>query len=347
MIDRLDRGGDRRADDLREHERRAAHRRGRGTARSTLRSRSCDHRHPAPGRAEEGVHDHDRRREERDVGGRPEAAEVGDVLEQLPVEESQTSGWIRSSAIQIGSRIRLRAWRPTMNHVSRSEFTCLPRRRGRPREVAAGVVEVDVVERGPVRRHRLDGDPVRLERRRGSPGIARAPLSTRVRSTSPSTVVSCTPSSSADHGLGADRSPSASSDRAPPRRAAPLELLGRALDHDLAAADDREPVGELVGLLEVVRGEQDRERLAVGERAELLPHRHARLGIEAGRRLVEEEHAGPVDEPERDVEAPLHPARVGAREPVGGVGEADELEQLVDAALEARCRGGAGCGPGA
>ena len=52
--------------------------------------------------------------------------------------------------------------------------------------------------------------------------------------------------------------------------------------------DDREPVAELVGLLHVVRGEQD--RLPVGvQLAEDLPQRDAALRVEAGGRLVEEQ----------------------------------------------------------
>ena len=45
-------------------------------------------------------------------------------------------------------------------------------------------------------------------------------------------------------------------------------------------------------------------------RPDLGPERRARLRVEAGRRLVEEEDARPVHEGEREVEAPLHPARV-------------------------------------
>ena len=40
-----------------------------------------------------------------------------------------------------------------------------------------------------------------------------------------------------------------------------LELVGRALGHDPAVVDDRQPVGERVGLLEVVGGQEDRRPL--------------------------------------------------------------------------------------
>jgi hypothetical protein len=102
----------------------------------------------------------------------------------------------------------------------------------------------------------------------------------------------------------------------------------------LAAVDDRELGREAVGLLEVVRGEQDRDPLVATEALDLLPHLRAYLGVESGRRLVQEQHARPRHERERHVEPTLHPAREGADDPVGGVAEAEALEQLVDAGVE-------------
>ncbi len=49
--------------------------------------------------------------------------------------------------------------------------------------------------------------------------------------------------------------------------------------------------------------------------------------VEAGGRLVEEEHLRLVDERRRKVETPAHAARVGADAAVGGTGEADALDQ--------------------
>ena len=60
------------------------------------------------------------------------------------------------------------------------------------------------------------------------------------------------------------------------------------------------------------------------------------LRIEARRRLVEEQHAGPVDQPHRDVELPLHAAGVGARLPVGRGGQGELLEQFADTRAEPR-----------
>ena len=98
-----------------------------------------------------------------------------------------------------------------------------------------------------------------------------------------------------------------------------LQRCRGALGDDQPAADDPDPVRELVGLLEVLRGEEDRRALAV-ERRDLLPDRLAADRVEAGRRLVEKQHLGLVDQRRGEVEPPPHPARVGADPPVGGLG---------------------------
>ena len=117
------------------------------------------------------------------------------------------------------------------------------------------------------------------------------------------------------------------------RRAADfgLQLGRRALGDDVAVVDDPDPVGERVGLLQVLGGEEDGDAVVGGEARDLVPERGAALDVEAGRRLVEEEDARPVGEREREVEPALHPARVAADLAVGGVGEADPLEQFAAA----------------
>ena len=64
---------------------------------------------------------------------------------------------------------------------------------------------------------------------------------------------------------------------------------------------------------------------------DLLPDRLAADRVEAGGRLVEEEHAGLVDERGGEVEPALHPARVGADAAVGGLRQPDPAEQRVGA----------------
>ena len=52
--------------------------------------------------------------------------------------------------------------------------------------------------------------------------------------------------------------------------------------------------------------------------------------------LVEEEHPGPVDEPDGDIEAALHPAGVRPDDPAGIGGQPDRVEQVADAIAEIR-----------
>lgn len=70
-----------------------------------------------------------------------------------------------------------------------------------------------------------------------------------------------------------------------------LELVGRALGDDPAAVEDGDAVGELVGLLQVLRGEEDGDA-AVDEIADDLPHGVPGARVESGGRLIEEDHLG-------------------------------------------------------
>ena len=114
-----------------------------------------------------------------------------------------------------------------------------------------------------------------------------------------------------------------------------LELVGRALGDHAAAVDDGDEVGEAVGLVEVLRGQQDRR--ALGHQAlDRRPHLEAAARVEAGRRLVEEEHGRAGDERGAQVEAPAHAARVRLDRAIGRVDEIEALEQLLPAALGRR-----------
>ena len=63
----------------------------------------------------------------------------------------------------------------------------------------------------------------------------------------------------------------------------------------------------------------------------LLPDREPARRVEPGRRLVEEQHLGPVHERGREVQPALHAARVGLDAAVRRVLELDEREQLARA----------------
>ena len=100
---------------------------------------------------------------------------------------------------------------------------------------------------------------------------------------------------------------------------------------DLAVPHDRDPVREALGLLEVVRREQD--RLAeVAQRRDRLPRSPASLGVEARRRLVEEDELRIADEREPEVEAAPLPAGEASHERVALLLEADELDDVADRA---------------
>ena len=107
-----------------------------------------------------------------------------------------------------------------------------------------------------------------------------------------------------------------------------LELVGRALGDHAAVVDDRDLVGQVVGLLEVLRRQEDRGALP-HELGDHVPHPEPRAGVEARGRLVEEEDRRPRDERAGEIQAAAHAARVGLREPVAGVGELEALEQLA------------------
>ena len=120
----------------------------------------------------------------------------------------------------------------------------------------------------------------------------------------------------------------------------PLELGRRALGDDLAVVHDGDPVAERVGLVQVVRGDEDGHALAA-QPADLVPHVRAALRVEAGGRLVEEDDLRLVDDAERDVDPAALAAGVGLALAVGVLGELERLQRAGGAPLRvglARCR---------
>lgn len=107
--------------------------------------------------------------------------------------------------------------------------------------------------------------------------------------------------------------------------------MGRALGDHRAAVDDRDAVGERVGLLQVVRDEHDRGPVRA-QGSHLVPEIRAVLRVQTAGRLVEEEHLGPVDDAECDVQAAALAARVGAGDAVDELAERQQFDQLVGAA---------------
>ena len=81
------------------------------------------------------------------------------------------------------------------------------------------------------------------------------------------------------------------------------KLRGSAIGHDLAVGEKDRPIGRL-GFEEIVGGEEDGGAPVPALRVQYGPHLLAVLGIEADRRLVEDQEIGPVECRASDVHEP-------------------------------------------
>src|SRR6185436_7118852 len=121
-------------------------------------------------------------------------------------------------------------------------------------------------------------------------------------------------------------------DRDPEHRAvakAPLDVRDPAVDQHLAMVDDRHGRAELLELWKDVTADHD--RLADGPQlAEQLAKLHACARVEAGRRLVEQQDLGIVDERVGEAQTLLHAAREALHVRVALVAEVDEIEEVAD-----------------
>ena len=107
-----------------------------------------------------------------------------------------------------------------------------------------------------------------------------------------------------------------------------LQLGRRAGGDRPAVVDDDHVVGQLVGLLEVLRGQQH-----VGasghQRSNRFPQIDAGAWIQTGRRLVQQQQAGRTDQAGAEVELAAHAARVALHRPVGVLGQVDLAQHHV------------------
>ena len=91
---------------------------------------------------------------------------------------------------------------------------------------------------------------------------------------------------------------------------------------------DRDPVAEPVGLLHVVRGEQDRLARAV-QLAEQVPQREPALRVEARGRLVQEQHRRAVEDGPGHHQPLGHAAGQRVHRRLGPLGQLELLEQVA------------------
>jgi len=92
---------------------------------------------------------------------------------------------------------------------------------------------------------------------------------------------------------------------------------------------DRDAVGELLGLHEVLGGEQHGHAVPLRQAGHGGPELVPAAWVEAGRRLVEEEQLGPGDQAGRQVKAAAHAAGVGLHQAAAGVVEVELRQELV------------------
>ena len=105
----------------------------------------------------------------------------------------------------------------------------------------------------------------------------------------------------------------------------PAQIVRRVEGDDFAFVQQRDPVAAL-GFVQVRRADENRDAL-LQELREELPELAARHRIDAGRRLVEQDHARLVDQRARERELLLHASRQPVREPGPELHELRQLEQ--------------------
>jgi hypothetical protein len=106
-----------------------------------------------------------------------------------------------------------------------------------------------------------------------------------------------------------------------------LELVGAPGRDHPAVVDHGDLGGELVGLLQVLGGQQDGG--AVGDQlADHVPDLAPAARVEPGGGLVQAQDGGPADEAGGQVEAAAHAARVGLDRAAARVGQVEALQQL-------------------
>src|SRR5688500_5534252 len=104
---------------------------------------------------------------------------------------------------------------------------------------------------------------------------------------------------------------------------------GRFAD-DLALRDDRDPVADLLDLMEEMAGEEDGLAAVDGEASDERAHLLDAGGVEADHGLVEDDELGVAEQRRGDPEALAHSGRIALELAPRILRQADLLEQRVD-----------------
>ena len=110
------------------------------------------------------------------------------------------------------------------------------------------------------------------------------------------------------------------------RAGARLQLRGGARGDDHAVVEHVHHVGEPVGLLQVLGGQQH-GGAGLAQFPERGPELQPAGRVQPGGRLVQDQQGGPVHQAGRQVQAAAHPARVGPHRPADRGGQAEALGQ--------------------
>ena len=107
--------------------------------------------------------------------------------------------------------------------------------------------------------------------------------------------------------------------------------VGRgSLGRQAAPVDDANPVGQGVGLLQVLGSQKNGNAQFGVNFPDLLPDAVAAERIQAGGRFVKEQDAGAVNEGRRQVETPFHSAGVGANQPPHSLANVNQVGEVGD-----------------
>ncbi len=109
---------------------------------------------------------------------------------------------------------------------------------------------------------------------------------------------------------------------------AALEIGRGSRGDDLAVVEHGDEVGQLVGLFQVLRGEEDRDALVAYQAADEIPHRAPTSRVKTCGRLVEEDDPRRAHQGHRQVKATLHAAREGEHRLTASVGQLEQREQF-------------------